>query len=457
MPSSGSADEARWPLVAIVGRPNVGKSALFNRLVGRRVAIVEDQPGVTRDRLYETVEWGGRRFRLVDTGGIVEGPADRMQSQIRRQAEIAVAEADLIVFLVDLHAGVLPDDDEVADILRRSRRPVLLVANKADDPRTDATAATDFLVFGLGEPMLVSAIHGIGTGDLLDEVCLRLPVAAEPAPDDESVRIAFVGKPNVGKSSLVNTLLGEERAIVHDAPGTTRDATDTDLRTGDRRYVLVDTAGLRRRARVHQSVEYYSATRTERAIERANVVVLVIDAQAGVVDQDQRIAQLVAEKGRAMVIAVNKWDLMAGTDTRTYAKKLLYDLRHVGYARTLFVSAVTGRNVTKILDAAAKADAAHRIALQTSPLNKVIEAAEGAMQPPADRVGRRLKIYYATQVGSRPPVVALFVNFPEIVTTSYRRYLEGKLRAAFDLDGTPIRLVARPRRGSGADSRSSGA
>jgi GTP-binding protein len=455
------------PVVAIVGRPNVGKSALFNRIVGRRLAIVGDTPGITRDRLYAQAEWNGHRFALTDTGGVVIDAKDPIVEQVRRQAETAVREADVVLLVVDVQASLLPDDAEVARVLRRARVPVLLVANKADNASlTDA--ATEFHRLGLGEPIPISAHHGIGVGDLLDEIVRRLPDqdGRQPSPQmgegdtaivrsagedpsaEEVVRVAFVGRPNVGKSSLVNALLGTDRVIVDERPGTTRDAIDTVLHREGQTFVLVDTAGMRRRSRVHDSVEFYSVGRALRAVAGANVVVLVVDASQGVADQDQQIARQAEETGRAMVIAVNKWDLMRGFDAADYDKRLRHDLRHVRFAPVLFVSAKTGRNAPKILDAVARADAAHGRRIATGPLNRAVEEAEAAVAPPADRRGRRLKIYYTTQVAIRPPTVALFVNHPEIVGDAYVRYLEGRLRQAFDFEGTPLRLVARARRRS---------
>ncbi|MDR5683490.1 MAG: ribosome biogenesis GTPase Der [Armatimonadota bacterium] len=437
------------PVVAIVGRPNVGKSALFNRIVGRRLAIVEDTPGITRDRLYAEADWDGRRFVVTDTGGIVVDAQDPIVEQVRRQAEIAVREADVVLLVTDVQTGMVPDDAEVAQVLRRARVPVLLVANKADNPRL-AEAAAEFHRLGLGEPIAVSAHHGIGVAELLDEVVRRLPdgqaAPGEAADTEEAVRVAFVGRPNVGKSSLVNALVGTERVIVDDRPGTTRDAVDTVLRRGGRTFVLVDTAGMRRRSRVHERVEVYGVSRARRAIAGANVVVLVVDASQRVTDQDQQIARYAAEAGRAMVIAANKWDLMRGADAAEHARRLHHELRHVRFAPVVFVSAKTGRNVARILDAVERADAAHARRIATGPLNRAIEEAEAAVAPPADRRGRRLKIYYATQVAPRPPTMVLFVNHPEIADPAYVRYLEGRLRQAFDFEGTPLRLFVRARR-----------
>lgn len=452
------------PVVAIVGRPNVGKSALFNRIAGRRVAIVEDTPGITRDRLYTEAEWSGHRFVLIDTGGMVAHTRDPIIEQVRLQTEVAFREADLVLLVVDAQAGLVPDDAAVARLLRRARVRVLVVANKTDNPPL-AAAAFEFHRLGLGDPIPVSAHHGTGVGDLLDEVVGGLPDQDSPSPRrekgdeaapaseeergaEEAIRVAFVGRPNVGKSSLVNALLGTDRVIVDERPGTTRDAIDTVLRREDQTFVLVDTAGMRRRSRVHESVEMYSVGRARRAMAGAEVVVLVVDPSQGLADQDQQLARHAADGGRATVIAVNKWDLVRGDDAADYARRLQHDLRHVHFAPVLFVSAKTRRNVSKILDAVTRADAAHARRIATGPLNRAVEEAETAVAPPADRRGRRLKIYYATQVATRPPTIALFVNHPGIVADTYLRYLEGRLRQRFDFEGTPLRLLVRARRGS---------
>ncbi len=437
----------RLPVVAIVGRPNVGKSALFNRLVGKRVAIVEDIPGVTRDRLVATVTWRGRPFQVVDTGGWVSAPEDRLTEQVRRAAEQAVAEADVVLLVVDAQTGLVPEDAEIAQVLRRSHRPVLLVVNKVDRPDQVETLAAEFHRLGIPEVFSVSALHGYGIGELLDAVVARLPEGpTEAAEQEEGIPVAIVGRPNVGKSSLVNALVGMERVLVDEAPGTTRDAVDVVLRAGGHTFVLVDTAGLRRRSRIREVLEFYGTTRTRRAIERAHVAVLVLDAAEGPTDQDQRIAQEVVDAGRALVVAVNKWDLVRRENATECARRVYEAMRHVRFAPVVFTSAKTGRNVRKILELVVRADTAHALRVPTGPLNRAIEQAVRGVQPPADAAGRPLKIYYATQVETRPPTFALFVNDPEIATPAYLRYLEGRLREAFALEGTPIRFLLRPRR-----------
>jgi GTP-binding protein len=433
------------PVVAIVGRPNVGKSALFNRIAGQRIAIVEDIPGVTRDRLVARAEWRGRTFELVDTGGFVSAPEDRLTERVRRQAEAAIRQADLVLLVVDAQTGLVPEDREIAQYLRECGRPFLVVVNKVDRPHEATPLVAEFYALGIPEVFWVSALHGLGIGDLLDAVVARLPPGeAEALPD--GVRIAILGRPNVGKSSLVNALVGMERVIVDERPGTTRDAVDVVLHDGERTFVLVDTAGLRRRSRVQDAVEFYGTVRTREALERANVAVLVLDAQEGPTDQDQRIAEEVAEAGRALVVAVNKWDLVRPEDRTELARRAHHALRHVAFAPVVFTSAKTGRNVRKILDLAAQADAAHARRIPTGPLNRAVHEALRQSAPPADPTGRPLKIYYAAQVTTRPPTIALFVNDPERLTPGYARYLENRLREAFDLVGTPVRLLARPRR-----------
>lgn len=439
--------------MALVGRPNVGKSALFNRIVRRRLAIVEDTPGVTRDRLYAEVEWSGRHFGLVDTGGYVARAGDPLVEQVRWQAEQAVAEADVVVFVVDAQTGLLPADQEVADVLRRSGKPVLVAVNKVDTPGDGAVQAAEFSALGLADVLPVSALHGLRVGDLLDRVVELLPASGPPEEEEEPVRVAVVGRPNVGKSSLVNALLGVPRVVVDERPGTTRDAVDTWLRHRGRPVVLVDTAGLRRRARVDEALEFYSARRAEQALERSHVAVLVVDASEGVTDQDQRIARRAMDLGRAMVVVANKWDLVRGPLAEERAKQLYHALRHVSFAPVLFVSAKTGRNVARVLDAALRADRAHALRVPTGPLNRALEAAEAAHPAPSDARGRALRIYYATQVDVRPPTLALFVNDPELATDAYLRHLEARLRERFDFEGTPVRLVLRARRPRGRQER----
>ncbi len=438
------------PVVAIVGRPNVGKSALFNRLLRRRLAIVEETPGLTRDRLYAECEWQGRTFRLVDTGGLISGKAEALPAEVRRQAMRAIGEADVLLLVVDARAGVLPEDTEAADVLRQTHKPVLLVANKVDHP-SHVAGIYEFHALGLGEPLAVSAVHGDGTGDLLDEVVALLPPAAEDAPEVPGTRVAVIGRPNVGKSSLVNAILGEERVIVAEQPGTTRDAVDTHLEFDGRPFIFVDTAGLRRPSRVDEDIERYSISRTRTAIARAGVCILVVDATEGVADQDQHIARDVVEAGRALVVALNKWDLVP--DDRKVQDQIRRHVRHalrfVAFAPERSVSAKNGAGVRDLLKMTARVADAYNLRVATGPLNRAVGAAEEHTPPPADSRGRRLKILYVTQPRAAPPTIVLFVNDPTLMPETYLRYLDRALRQVFPLEGTPVRfqMRARSRRG----------
>ncbi|MGH2452910.1 MAG: ribosome biogenesis GTPase Der [bacterium] len=441
------------PVVAIVGRPNVGKSELFNRLLRRRLAIVEETPGLTRDRLYAETDWSGRAFTLVDTGGLISGPAEALAADVRRQTLRAVEEADVLLFVVDARAGLLPEDAEVAGIVRQARRPVLLVANKVDDPKHES-GMYEFHGLGLGAPLPVSALHGHGTGDLLDEVVALLPPPGAVEPERTSTRVAVVGRPNVGKSSLVNAVLGTDRVLVAETPGTTRDAVDTPLTYAGRPFVFVDTAGLRRRARVGDRIERFSVTRTRTALARADVAVLVLDATAAMADQDQRIAREIADAGRGLVIALNKWDLIP-SDSRiraTLDRRVVHALRFVAFAPVVRVSATAGAGIDELLGAVGRVADAYVTRVPTGPLNRAVETAEAATPPPADPAGRRIKILYATQAQTAPPTVVLFVNDPRLMPPAYLRYLERSLRETFPLEGTPIRFVLRAR-GDGAPRR----
>jgi GTP-binding protein len=434
------------PLVAIVGRPNVGKSTLFNRITGGRVAIVEDTPGVTRDRLYREAEWSGRQFTLVDTGGIAAWPDDPLVAQVRRQAELALADADVILFIVDTRAGLTADDEEVAALLRRSDRPVILVANKVENFH-DPTLTYEFFRLGLGKPLPISAMHGLNIGDLLDRVIELLP-ATEAEAEETALKVAVVGRPNVGKSSIVNRLLGEERVIVSDLPGTTRDAIDTYIRREDHDYILIDTAGMRRKSRVAAPTEHYSVLRALKAVERADVVLIVLDGPEGVTEQDKKIAGYGHEQGKASIIIVNKWDLVP-KDEKTmagYEETVRQELGFMAYAPILFISALTGQRVARILPVvdAVGEESSRRIA--TGTLNTIIREAVALTPPPAVK-GQAVKIYYATQVRVKPPTFALFCNRPEEVHFSYQRYLENQLRQAFGFTGTPLRLLFRSRKG----------
>lgn len=434
------------PTVAIVGRPNVGKSTFTNRLVGRREAIVHDEPGVTRDRQYLKSDWNGREFIVIDTGGIVPGEReDEILKSIRKQAEAAVEEADVILLMVDAKQGLTPADEEIAQYLRSANKPVFIVANKVDNVAMEADAA-EFYELGLGQPFGVSSVHGLGVGDLLDEIVNTFPPADQVEPGEE-LKVAIVGRPNVGKSSITNKLLGHERMIVSDIAGTTRDAIDSLLEIGDKRYLLVDTAGIRKRAKVDYGVEAFSVVRSLKAIERADVVVMVIDATAGVTEQDQRIAGMADDAGKPTVLVVNKWDLVPkDTYTMEQFKKVLRDkLHHIDYAPMIFTSALTGQRIEKILQAAEAAAQESQRRITTGLLNQVITEAIALNSPPTNK-GRGMKVYYSTQVRVAPPTFVLFVNDPTLGSQSYTRYLHNKLREAFGFEGTPIRVLFRERR-----------
>ena len=433
------------PAVVIVGRPNVGKSALFNRLLAQRRAIVDDIPGVTRDRLQARCQWAGREFTLVDTGGLVSKSREPLVRQVRRQTERAIADAQVVLFVVDAKAGLTPQDAEIADVLRRRRHPVLVVANKVDAPAA-ASSAYEFHALGLGEPVPISAVHGLGIGELLDAVTAALPETETAAVPSEAVRVAFLGRPNVGKSSLVNALLGEDRVIVDARPGTTRDAIDTVLSYEGQPIVLIDTAGLRRKTHVSDRVEFYSTRRTQEALARADVAVLVIDAQEGITDQDLRIARGVYEAGRAVVIAVNKWDLLRGYSPEQVREVAQKRFRFLGAVSVCLTVATRGEGIQPLMAAVMRAAAARSLRIATGPLNRWLEQATRTAEPAADATGRRLHIYYATQPDTNPPTIVLFVNDPALLTAEYRRYLERRLREAFDLTGTPVRWALRRRR-----------
>ena len=441
------------PLVAIVGRPNVGKSTLFNRLVGQPIAIVEDLPGTTRDRLYADAEWAGRIFTVIDTGGLDPTSTEDYAARVRAQARLAIAEADVIVFLVDGREGLTSTDLEIAQTLRQTAKPVLLVCNKADNPRRRLDAV-EFYELGLGEPLPVSSVHGTGTGDLLDAVVAHFP-APQPEEQEAALRIAIVGRPNVGKSSLLNALLGQERAIVSERPGTTRDAIDTTLEHKGQRIILIDTAGIRKRGKVEPGIEKYSVLRALRAVDRADVVALLIDAVEGVTAQDTHIAGYVTEAMKGLVIAVNKWDLIraakggpqaAGvTDyRRQYEAALRSQFNFVDYAPVLFISAKTGQRLPQVLEAAIKVKEERQRRVATGPLNAAVQEAVTRHEPPSDH-GRQMKVFYVTQVAVEPPTFVFFVNDPRLLHFSYKRYLENELRQRFGFAGTPIQLVFRRR------------
>lgn len=432
------------PLVAIVGRPNVGKSTFFNKVAGRKISITEDRPGVTRDRLYADAEWRGRAFSMVDTGGIELKSQDTMWREIKKQAEVAIDTAHVILFFVDGKEGLTASDYDVADMLRRSKKPVILVVNKIDDYSEDKLF--EFYSLGLGEPYAVSSEHGTGLGDLLDEVVSYFEKI--PAEDDNSIKIAVVGKPNAGKSSLVNRLLGFDRSIVTDIAGTTRDAIDTRFTAPDGgEYTIIDTAGIRKKSRVEDDIEYYSVMRAFDAVRRADVGVLVVDSTEGLTEQDTKIIGYVHEQGKPSVVVMNKWDLIE-KDTNTineFQAKLKEDLKFMDYFRSLYVSAKTGQRTDKILAAVKEVYANSKRRIQTGVLNDVISSAVRANEPPSYN-GRRLKIYYSTQVAEAPPVFAIFVNDGRLLHFSYERFLENTLRSAFDFSGTPIKIVTRDKK-----------
>ena len=434
------------PLVAIVGRPNVGKSLLFNRLAGQRLSIVEDTPGVTRDRLYAPCEWAGRTFDIVDTGGIEPDTDNQILAFMREQALIAIDTATVVVFVGDITTGVTAADQEVADMLQRSGKPVVLAVNKMDATGPVDPEIYEFYALGLGDPIALSALHGHGTGDILDECLKYFPPRDEEEADAGAVKLAFIGKPNVGKSSIVNRILGEERVIVSDVAGTTRDAVDTPFENEFGKYVLIDTAGMRRKSRVEDRVEKFSVMRAQLAIERADVCLIMLDAREGVTEQDTKVAGMAHEAGRAAVILVNKWDLVekdGGTMDKMRAD-IRRDLSFMPYAPILFVSAVTGQRVDRIFALANEVNQQANRRITTGLLNNVLADAQARVQPPSDK-GKRLKIFYMTQVSVRPPTFVVFCNDASLFHFSYQRYLENQLRSTFGLTGTPIRLVIRER------------
>ena len=434
------------PIVAIVGRPNVGKSTFFNRIIGRQISIVEDTPGVTRDRIYADAEWLDRRFTLVDTGGIEMESEDLIKRQMRTQAQLAAETADLILFFVDGREGMTGADMDVADYLRKMQKPVLLVVNKVDNlAREDAMY--EFFELGIGEPMAVSSVHGLGTGDLLDAIVKEIGAAEDDGEGEGPVRIAVVGKPNAGKSSLVNRILGEDRTIVSDVPGTTRDAIDTPFTHEGKPYVIIDTAGIRRKSRIEsESLERYSVIRALSAVRRCDVALLLVDAETGVSEQDAKIAGYVQESGKPAVILVNKWDLIDKDDSTVgrYVNDLQTQIVFMQYAPILFVSVKTGQRMHKVIELANQVYESSRRRIATGLLNDVIGDAVAAVEPPSVG-GRRLRIYYSTQTGISPPEFTLFTNDADLMRDAYKRYLENHLRKTFDFTGTPIRIVCKSR------------
>ena len=432
------------PLVAIVGRPNVGKSMLFNKLTGKRLSIVEDTPGVTRDRLYAQAEWRGRTFDLVDTGGIEPGTDNQILSFMREQAEIAIAAATVIVFVCDIRTGMTAADQEVAGMLQRSRKPVVLAVNKADQTGRENPDIYEFYNLGLGDPYPVSAVHGHGTGDLLDACFEHFPPEDQAEAEDDVIKVAIIGKPNVGKSSLVNRILGQERVIVSDVAGTTRDAVDSYFEKDGQKYLIIDTAGMRKKSKVDDRVEKFSVLRATMAIERSDVCAIMIDAQEGVTEQDTKVAGLAHDAGKACIIVVNKWDAIEkdGKTMQRMEEDVRRDLSYMTYAPVLFLSALTGQRVEKLFGLIDSVVNQAAMRIPTGVLNQVLADAQARVQPPTDK-GKRLKIYYMTQIGVKPPHFVIFCNDAQLFHFSYRRYLENQIRATFGLTGTPVRITIR--------------
>lgn len=435
------------PVVAVVGRPNVGKSTLFNALAGERISIVKDTPGVTRDRIYADVEWLNHSFTMVDTGGIEPDSKDVILSQMREQAEIAIATADVILFMTDVHQGLVDADAKVADMLRRSHKPVVLVVNKVDSFQKYMSDVYEFYNLGIGDPVPISASSRLGLGDMLDKVIEHFPEHAGEEEEDSRPRVAIVGKPNVGKSSIINKLLGEQRVIVSDIAGTTRDAIDTEIVHNGKEYVFIDTAGLRRKNKIKEELERYSIIRTVTAVERADVVLVVIDATQGVTEQDAKVAGIAHERGKGVIIVVNKWDAIEKNDKtmREYENEVRRVLSFMPYAEIMYVSAVTGQRLPKMFDMIDMVIENQTLRVATGVLNEILMEATAMQQPPSDK-GKRLKIYYMTQVAVKPPSFVIFVNDKELMHFSYQRYLENKIRESFGFKGTSLKFFVRERK-----------
>ncbi len=434
------------PVVAVVGRPNVGKSTLFNKLIGQRLSIVEDTPGVTRDRIYSKCEWLGRKFMLVDTGGIEPKEDDKMLTLMRQQAEIAIGHADVIIFVTDVRTGVTANDYAVADMLMKSGKPIVLCVNKCDNLGETPMEVYEFYNLGLGDPYPVSSVHGHGTGDMLDEVLKHFPEDDEDDYGEEDIRVAVIGKPNAGKSSLINRIAGEERVIVSDIAGTTRDATDTIIEREDGRFVFIDTAGIRRKSKITEKIEHYSVLRAYMAVDRADVCVIMIDATTGFTEQDSKVAGYAHEQGKACIVAVNKWDAVEKNDKtmQEYRTKLEQDFSFMSYVPFIFISAKTGQRVEKLYEMIRFVHAQNSMRVSTGVLNDVLAYATARVQPPSDK-GKRLKIYYMTQASTKPPTFVIFVNRADLFHFSYQRYIENQIRTTFGLEGTPVRFIIRER------------
>jgi len=436
------------PVVAIVGRPNVGKSTLFNAIAGERIAIVQDTPGVTRDRIYADVTWLDHAFTMIDTGGIEPESKDIILSQMREQAEIAISTADVIVFITDVHQGLIDSDAKVADMLRKSGKPVVLVVHKVDDFKKYMPDVYEFYNLGIGDPIPVSAASRLGIGDLLDEIVKDFPEGAEGEEEDERPKVAIIGKPNVGKSSLINKLCGESRVIVSDIAGTTRDAIDTDIKYDGREYVFIDTAGIRRKNKIKEEIEHYSIIRAVAAVERADVVLLVIDATEGVTEQDAKIAGVAHDRGKGIIIVVNKWDAIEKDDKTMYreTEKIRDILSFMNYAEIMFVSAKTGQRLNNVFDMIDVVIENNSMRVATGVLNEIMTEAVAMQQPPTDK-GKRLKLFYITQASTKPPTFVIFVNDKKLMHFSYQRYLENRIRDTFGFRGTSLRFIIRERKG----------
>lgn len=435
-------------VVALVGRPNVGKSTLFNKLIGQRLSIVEDTPGVTRDRIFARCEWSGHQFMLADTGGIEPYSDDIILSQMRHQAQLAIEQADVIVLVTDIKSGVTANDMDVATMLQKSGKPIILCVNKVDNVGDLPAEFYEFYNLGLGDPIAVSSVHGHGTGDLLDAICRLLPERQDDPEETEVVKVAVIGKPNVGKSSLINFIAGEERAIVSDIAGTTRDAIDTRINNKHGEFILIDTAGLRRQSRVDDPIEKYSVLRAEMAVERSDVCIVMIDATEGFTDQDSKVAGIAHGKGKACIIAVNKWDAVEkdGKTMDYMRKSLMQNLAFMSYAPIIFISAKTGQRIDRLFELIKYVSQQHAMRISTGMLNDVLATATARVQPPSDK-GKRLRIFYITQPSTKPPTFVCFVNRAELFHFSYQRYIENQIRETFGLEGTPIRIIVRERGG----------
>ena len=435
------------PIVAIVGRPNVGKSTLFNVLAGEKISIVQDTPGVTRDRIYADINWLDYNFTLIDTGGIEPESDNIILKSMREQAEIAIETADVILFMTDVRQGMVDDDAKVADMLRRSKKPIVLVVNKVDSFEKFMPDVYEFYNLGLGDPHPISGSSRLGIGDMLDEVVSHFNESAKDDTEDERPRIAIIGKPNVGKSSIINKLLGEDRVIVSDIAGTTRDAVDTEIVRNGREYVVIDTAGLRRKSKIKEDIERYSIIRTVSAVERCNVAVLVIDATEGITDQDAKIAGIAHDRGKGMIIAVNKWDAIEKNDKTIYkfTEEIRNKLSYMPYAELLFISAQTGQRLPKLFETIDAVIENHSLRIATGVLNEIMSEAVAMQQPPSDK-GKRLKLYYITQVSVKPPTFVIFVNDKELMHFSYTRYIENRIRESFGFRGTPLKFIIRERK-----------